>query len=104
MIVKSTGWDGVHKTLIVFRGTEETDDWWTNLDFFKTRFPNAPSNVEAHGGFQESLFDIQQIRIITEAMETMVLPSAIVLSLLEQKALEVMDGTNELYFTGHSLG
>ena len=104
MIVKSTGWDGGYKTVIVFRGSEEVDDWLTNLETVQRHFPNAPYNVKVHQGFLESLVDNQQIRIITEAMETKVLPSANVISLLEEKALEVMGGTNELHLTGHSLG
>jgi hypothetical protein len=107
LIVKSTsGWDERDRTIIVFRGSEETTDWISNISFGRqqARFPNAPSTVEVHGGWQDMLFETQNVRVVNEALETSVVPNTNAISLLEQEALRSMGNTNELYFTGDSLG
>lgn len=102
MVLKSTVGNKV--PLIVFRGSEDVQDWMTNFDIGKRPFPNAPSGVEAHNGFQGSLFDNQRIRTVNEAKETQVLKKVNAFELLKTKALELMGDTNEIHVTGHSLG
>ena len=106
-ILKSTsGWDDRDRTIIVFRGSEEATDWISNISFFRqpARFPNAPSTVEVHGGWQDMLFGTQNVRVVNEALEINVIPNTNAISLLEQEALRLMGNTNELYLVGHSLG
>ena len=107
-IVKSTsGWDEHDRTIIIFRGSEERSDWISNIryDMQQSRFLNAPSTVEVHGGWQDMLFGIQNVCVVNEALEISIVPNTTVISLLEQEALQLMGNTtNELYLTGHSLG
>ncbi len=104
-IVRSTDWSAVKKTVIFFRGTNEIQDWWTNLDYGMevNRFVNAPGSVEVHGGFQDSLFESQPIATLSEELTEEVKWSSI-LSLLEEKVMDLIGDTNELYLSGHSLG
>ena len=105
MVVKSTGWGGSDKTAIIFRGSQEILDWVTNLHFFfeKGKFPNAPPDVEVHGGFQESLTIEQEMLIVTETENAKTVVGRVG-DLLEQEALRAMGDSNELYVSGYSLG
>lgn len=104
-IVRSTDWSAVKKTVILFGNTNERQDWWTNLDFGKevNRFVNAPGSVEVHGGFQDSLFESQAIATLSEELTEDVRWSSI-LALIEEKVMDLIGDTNELYISGHSLG
>lgn len=103
----SSGWgDSKNKITIVFRGMEEWDDLGTNIDYSKerSRFQNAPAQVEIHGGFQKTLFDNQQVEILTETLDAQVQLNTSIKTLLEQKLMQLNTETSELYVTGHSLG
>jgi hypothetical protein len=76
------------KTIIVFRGSEEREDWEVNLNFptEKSEFVNAPDSVKIHRGFQSALFDQN------------------IVSALESKLLELIGTDGDVIVTGHSLG
>jgi hypothetical protein len=101
------------KTIIIFRGTDGSNDWWTNAEFFKreSKFVNAEEDVEVHGGFQESLFDYQSIEVMDSTLGAQLQWSSVI-ELLEQKIMELTilsemeeSATSaDIYITGHSLG
>jgi hypothetical protein len=74
--------------IIVFRGSEEPDDWTANLNFLleTSEFINAPASVMIHRGFQSALFD-QDIT-----------------SQLENELLQLIGEDGDVIVTGHSLG
>jgi hypothetical protein len=76
------------KPIIVFRGSEEREDWEVNLNFptEKSEFVNAPDSVKIHRGFHSALFDQN------------------VVSTLESKVLELIGTDGDVIVTGHSLG
>jgi predicted lipase len=76
------------KPIIVFRGSEERDDWRVNLNIptEKSEFVNAPDSVKIHRGFQSALFDQN------------------VVSTLESKLLQLIGTDGDVIVTGHSLG
>ena len=55
MIVQGQG-----QTVVTFKGSVGGEDWVTNVQFTqdKAKFDSAPSNVEVHGGWQDSLTDL----------------------------------------------
>ena len=75
---------------VVFRGSEEIDDWLVNGNIITepSEFINAPDSVRIHQGFQGALFD-QGIVDIVEAK---------ILNLIKRM------GDSEVVITGHSLG
>lgn len=78
----------------VFRGSEEIDDWVVNFDFDLRQcvIPGCPDGAKLHSGFQDSLFDNEDI--IYE---------------IENAIMELIDSDLDLdrstvYLSGHSLG
>ena len=46
------GYDTTENEIIVaFRGSHNLDNWISNMNFFKTPYPNSPSNSQVHRGF-----------------------------------------------------
>ncbi len=74
--------------IIVFRGSDSIQDWIVDLDveMETSKFPNAPSDVMCHKGFQDALFDQD------------------VISNIEGKIVELIGEEGNVIFTGHSLG
>ncbi len=74
--------------IVVFRGSEEFDDWLVNANILlvKSKFQNAPDSVEMHQGFQNALFDQN------------------VIGKVEEKVLDMVGEKGEVIVTGHSLG
>lgn len=74
--------------VVVFRGSEERDDWLVNANIVldKSKFQNAPDLVEVHRGFQNALFDQDVVGVI------------------EEKVLELVGESGQVIVTGHSLG
>jgi len=76
--------------VVVFRGSEDFDDWLTNINLFRedSKFDHAPNNVKLHRGFQNAVF--------TED----------VLPMIETKVLDLVgaNSNGKLFITGHSLG
>lgn len=73
---------------VVFRGSEEGDDWWTNLDvgLDSCLFEGAPNNALVHSGFQDALYD-----------------EGIVYD-VENVVTAIVGTDGEVFITGHSLG
>ncbi len=74
--------------IVVFRGSEEVDDWKvnTNIVMEKSKFENAPDSVRIHRGFQNALFDQN------------------IVGMVEDKVLELVGESGEVFLTGHSQG
>ncbi len=88
MIVKSRE-DQDFPPIVVFRGSEELDDWKVNTNFglVKSKFQNAPDSVEMHQGFQNALFNQEDV-----------------IGKVEEKVLELIGESGEVIVTGHSSG
>ncbi len=88
MIVRSRE-DQSFPPIVVFRGSEELDDWLvnTNIEMVKSKFQNAPDSVEVHEGFQNALFSQENV-----------------IGKIEEKILELVGESGEVIVTGHSLG
>jgi predicted lipase len=76
------------RPIIVFRGSEERDDWEVNFNIptEKSEFINAPDSVKIHRGFQSALFDQN------------------IISQLETELLQLIGKDGDVIVTGHSLG
>lgn len=105
MIVQSTDWSDIKKTVIVFGSTNQLRDWFSNLDYFKESsvFINAPSGVEVHGGFQDALNEVKNVVVTDENMVSQIQQIQL-LTFIESNVLDIMGDTNELYVAGHSRG
>ena len=92
MIVTSK--DEASNIVVVFRGSDEFNDWLANANMFKddAKFVNAPSSVKLHRGFQRALFD----PVLDQ--------SSSVVDIVEKKVLELVGNDNEVILTGHSQG
>ncbi len=88
MIIKSRE-DQDFPPIVVFRGSEELDDWKanTNIGLVKSKFQNAPDSVQMHRGFQNALFSQENV-----------------IGKVEEKILELVGESGEVIVTGHSLG
>lgn len=89
MIVTFQEEDSSTVPVIIFRGSDEPDDWRVNLDskLVKSEFTNAPNDVEVHQGFQSALFDQNVVQDI------------------EEKVLNLVgENGGNIIVTGHSLG
>lgn len=97
MIVKSK--DDIPKIIVVFRGSEEFDDWLTNTNMLnvKSKFVNAPPSVKLHRGFQRALFDSG----VTDQRDPL---DQSVVRTVEEAVLELVGDEGEVILTGHSLG
>ena len=86
------------KTVVVFRGSEEYDDWLTNVNIMlvKSKFVNAPSSVKLHRGFQRALFnhDVSGGDVLVQS----------VIDIVEEKVLELSGDNGDVILSGHSLG
>ena len=86
------------KTVVVYRGSEEYDDWLTNINILlvKPGFVNAPSSVKVHRGFRRALFhhDVGGGDVFEQS----------VIDLVEEKILELSGDDGDIILTGHSLG
>ena len=106
-ILKSkSSWSGsTQKVAIIFRGTDDREDWFTNLEMNRdvNQFQNAPANVELHAGFQESIFDKQGISVIS-ADKTESHYSSSVKEIITTRIVPLLSDTNQLWTAGHSLG
>ena len=102
MILKSKEADG--KVVVIFRGSEETDDWLANFNIIQepSKFVNAPSDVELHSGFQGALFDVNPLTI--EDTTSRFTKSSYVVTELENEVLNLVGTSGEFWVTGHSLG
>jgi len=80
---------------VVFRGSEEVDDWVVDFDFqlVSCVIPGCPSGAKVHNGFQDSLFDNEDI--IYEVEDA-------IKSILDDS--EFQGDKSRIYVTGHSLG
>ncbi len=74
--------------IIVFRGSDDVQDWIVDIDveMEASKFPNAPSDVMCHKGFQDTLFDQG------------------VISDIEKTIVKLIGNEGSVIFTGHSLG
>lgn len=94
---KEGGYQGsLEKDIIVavFRGSEEIDDWVVNFDFdlIQCVIPGCPDGAKLHSGFQDSLFDNEDV-----------------IYDVENAIMELIDSdldldTSTVYVAGHSLG
>ena len=96
---------------IAFRGTDETKDWYTNLDLDREKPKMQGAEGKTHSGFQESLFKKQRKNLqmfLTRLKKTKggpytTIKNGIVADQLEKMVLR--EGmSSELHVTGHSLG
>jgi len=80
---------------VIFRGTEELDDWVVDFDFelVSCVIPGCPDGAKVHSGFSDSLFDNENI--IYEVEDA-------VKSILDDS--EFQGDKSTIYVTGHSLG
>jgi len=80
---------------VVFRGSEELDDWVVDADFdlVPCVIPGCPSNARVHTGFQDALFENEDV--IYELED-------VVKGILNNPEFE--GDKSRIYVTGHSLG
>ena len=74
--------------IIIFRGSDNLQDWTVDFDVMMetSKFPNAPSDVKCHKGFQDALFEQD---VVTN---------------IENKVVRLIGDEGNVIFTGHSLG
>lgn len=82
------------KLIIMFRGSEDWEDWVSNINIGmdEAKFETSPSNVKVHRGFQNNLF---QENIPAQLEEK-------IFSLLNDTTLNLTP--NNVVLSGHSLG
>lgn len=54
------GYNSIHNEIVVsFRGSQNIENWISNIDFVKEQLSGAPSGVQVHTGFYKSYLTMQ---------------------------------------------
>lgn len=88
---------GKHNILLVFKGSDEIEDWVTNLTSGGTRFLGK-TNKHVHKGFQDAL----RLFIKTIKRSTFKINGKI--CSLDEALIPLLNENTKIIFTGHSLG